>query len=106
MAVIVEADGFSQLADGEPPTEHGQALEERGRLLAQDGEWPVARGDDEQGVGNGDQPQQAVDGLPGADHEAAQPPPFQRLEAGLDRPPERRDPDDTPVPTLLRRNQE
>src|SRR6266542_5677369 len=83
MTCVVEADGLGQFADGEVAAEDGEPLEQRDRLLAQEREGAVTSGEDEQGVGDGDEPQQAVDGLPRTDHEAAQPPGFHGLEGGL-----------------------
>ena len=86
MVLKVETDSFGQFAHGEAPAEHGQALENHDDLLTEDGEWAVASGDDKEGIGDGHDPQEPINRLPAADHEAAQSPGLHRLEGGLNRP--------------------
>jgi len=86
MVLNVETDSFGQLAHGEAPAEHGQALENHDGLLAEDGEWAVVSGADKVGISDGHDPQEPINRLPAADREAAQSPGLHRLEGGLNMP--------------------
>jgi len=86
VALLIQADRFRQFADREMVTDHAEAFEQGGGLGPQALEGVQAESQDQQGIGEGQHPQEAVNGGPAADYKGVLALGMHRLEARLDGP--------------------